>query len=281
MSSAGLNDCSRARLRPSSGYTRLDGRTRTAADRRAGRPAQRRQIHALQPHHRHAPVHRGARSPGTTRDVLAAPAAWQDRTFTLVDTGGLFGATTDPLHELVVEHGLKALETPTSSCSSLDAREGLVPGDEEIAAARFTCSGGPSCSPSTRRTTSAARSRAIEFYRMGFEPALEVVGRARRRRLRAARRGRRPAAGAQAAPRTRRSRRDRRGDRRPAERGEVVAGQSAAARRAGDGERDARAPRATRSTSLLQWHKRQLPDRRHRRHAAAGTGRARRARSKP
>ncbi len=46
---------------------------------------------------------------GTTRDVLAAPAAWQDRTFTLVDTGGLFGATTDPLHALVVEHGLKAL----------------------------------------------------------------------------------------------------------------------------------------------------------------------------
>src|SRR6476659_10469953 len=47
---------------------------------------------------------------GTTRDVLAAPASWRDRSFTLVDTGGLFGATTDPLHKLVVEHGLRALE---------------------------------------------------------------------------------------------------------------------------------------------------------------------------
>ncbi len=35
---------------------------------------------------------------GTTRDTLAAPADWRDRHFTLIDTGGLFGATTDPLH---------------------------------------------------------------------------------------------------------------------------------------------------------------------------------------
>ncbi|MFI5179052.1 MAG: GTPase, partial [Vicinamibacterales bacterium] len=35
---------------------------------------------------------------GTTRDVLAAPTAWRDRSFTLVDTGGLFGASSDPLH---------------------------------------------------------------------------------------------------------------------------------------------------------------------------------------
>src|SRR5215471_16746314 len=70
---------------------------------------------------------------GTTRDVLAAPAAWRDRPFELVDTGGLFGATTDPLHALVVEHGLKALEAADLVVFVLDAREGLVPGDEEIA----------------------------------------------------------------------------------------------------------------------------------------------------
>src|SRR5580693_8645088 len=47
---------------------------------------------------------------GTTRDALEAPSEWAGRTFNVVDTGGLFGATTDPLHELVVEHGLKAIE---------------------------------------------------------------------------------------------------------------------------------------------------------------------------
>ena len=70
---------------------------------------------------------------GTTRDMLTAPASWADREFTMVDTGGLFGATTDPLHALVVEHGLKALETADLVVFVVDGREGLVPGDERIA----------------------------------------------------------------------------------------------------------------------------------------------------
>src|SRR5512134_410662 len=69
---------------------------------------------------------------GTTRDAVAAPAAWRDRSFVLVDTGGLFGATTDPLHELVVQHGLRALEGADLIVFLVDGREGLVPGDEEI-----------------------------------------------------------------------------------------------------------------------------------------------------
>ena len=71
---------------------------------------------------------------GTTRDVIAAPASWKDHTFTLVDTGGLFGATTDPLHALVVEHGLRALDSADVIVFVVDARDGLVPGDSEIAA---------------------------------------------------------------------------------------------------------------------------------------------------
>ena len=46
---------------------------------------------------------------GTTRDTIAQPAEWRGVPFSLVDTGGMFGATTDPLHELVVEHGRKAI----------------------------------------------------------------------------------------------------------------------------------------------------------------------------
>jgi len=42
---------------------------------------------------------------GTTRDTNAQPAEWQGNHFSLVDTGGMFGAQTDPLHELVVEKG--------------------------------------------------------------------------------------------------------------------------------------------------------------------------------
>ena len=39
---------------------------------------------------------------GTTRDSLARPVAWRGVTFELLDTGGLYGASEDPLHELVM-----------------------------------------------------------------------------------------------------------------------------------------------------------------------------------
>src|SRR5207249_8153732 len=60
---------------------------------------------------------------GTTRDMLRGPAEWQGHHFTLTDTGGLFGATTDPLHSLVVEHGLKALKTADLVVFVVDAKD--------------------------------------------------------------------------------------------------------------------------------------------------------------
>jgi GTP-binding protein len=111
---------------------------------------------------------------GTTRDVIAAPAVWRDRTFTLVDTGGLFGATTDPLHAQVVAHGLKALSAADVFIFVLDAREGLVPGDEEIAR-RLHMSGRPVVLAINKTDDRRARNRVLEFYRMGFEPAFEVA----------------------------------------------------------------------------------------------------------
>jgi GTP-binding protein len=111
---------------------------------------------------------------GTTRDVITAPAAWKDRPFTLVDTGGLFGATTDPLHALVVEHGLKALSRGDVFVFVVDAQEGLVPGDEEIAR-RLRTFDKPIVFAINKTDDKRARSRAGEFYRMGFDPAFEVA----------------------------------------------------------------------------------------------------------
>ena len=47
---------------------------------------------------------------GTTRDTIEQPVTWNETRFSMVDTGGLFGASEDPLHELVVEQGNRALE---------------------------------------------------------------------------------------------------------------------------------------------------------------------------
>src|SRR5262245_36385094 len=70
---------------------------------------------------------------GTTRDALARPAVWRGATFTLYDTGGLFGASQDPLHALVVEQGRWAIDHADLLVLVVDGREGLVPADEQIA----------------------------------------------------------------------------------------------------------------------------------------------------
>ena len=111
---------------------------------------------------------------GTTRDVLAAPATWQNRAFTLVDTGGLFGATTDPLHGQVVEHGLKALAEADLFIFVLDAREGLVPGDEEISR-RLHATGKPVLLAINKTDDRRSKNRVLEFYRMGFESTFEIA----------------------------------------------------------------------------------------------------------
>src|SRR6266436_5764715 len=70
---------------------------------------------------------------GTTRDSLGRPAAWQGANFELFDTGGLYGASEDPLHELVVRQGQRAIAGADLLIFLVDGREGLVTGDETIA----------------------------------------------------------------------------------------------------------------------------------------------------
>jgi GTPase len=111
---------------------------------------------------------------GTTRDVNSLPAEWQGTTFRLVDTGGLFGASEDPLHELVVQQGRKALKTADVVVFVVDGREGLVPGDEEIAAALRSVPA-PVVMAVNKTDDKRARGRVLEFYQLGFEPVVEIA----------------------------------------------------------------------------------------------------------
>ena len=111
---------------------------------------------------------------GTTRDVNAQPAEWQNVGFTLIDTGGMFGASEDPLHRLVYEHGQRAVSTAEVVVFVVDGREGLVPGDEEIAASLRSVEA-PIILAVNKMDDRRARGRAVEFYKLGFEPVVEIA----------------------------------------------------------------------------------------------------------
>ena len=105
---------------------------------------------------------------GTTRDMVAAPAEWLNRQFMLSDTGGLFGATTDPLHAMVVEQGLRAMKTAEIIVFLVDGREGLVPGDLEIAKA-IRALNRPVLLAVNKADDRRSRARANEFHQLGFD----------------------------------------------------------------------------------------------------------------
>ena len=111
---------------------------------------------------------------GTTRDTNARPAEWQGNHFSLVDTGGMFGAQSDPLHELVVEHGRKAIAEADLVVFVVDGREGLVPGDEEIASALRSVNG-PVIIAVNKTDDRRSKGRHVEFYSLGFEPIVEIA----------------------------------------------------------------------------------------------------------
>jgi GTP-binding protein len=111
--------------------------------------------------------------PGTTRDVLTYPVVWQDVGFELTDTGGMFGASEDPLHELVFARGIRAIKAADLIVFVVDGREGLVPGDEEIANAVRTA-GVPAILGVNKADDRRARDGALELYRLGFDPIYEI-----------------------------------------------------------------------------------------------------------
>src|SRR5687768_18616436 len=65
---------------------------------------------------------------GTTRDVITHRGEWQGARFEVTDTGGMFGASEDPLHALVLERGRRAIQEADLLVLVVDGREGVVPG---------------------------------------------------------------------------------------------------------------------------------------------------------
>ena len=110
---------------------------------------------------------------GTTRDALERPVEWQGATFELFDTGGLYGASEDPLHELVVRQGQHAIANADLLVMLVDGREGLVSGDEQIAQ-ELRRSGKPVLLAINKTDDKRAAASATDFFVLGFDPVLEI-----------------------------------------------------------------------------------------------------------
>jgi len=110
---------------------------------------------------------------GTTRDVIAHPAEWRGVPFEVIDTGGMFGASEDPLHQVVLERGRRAMLAADLLVLVVDGREGLVPGDHEIAEA-VRAANKPALLAINKTDDRRAKAGVVDFYQLGFDPVTEV-----------------------------------------------------------------------------------------------------------
>jgi GTP-binding protein len=111
--------------------------------------------------------------PGTTRDVIGQPVEWEGARFELIDTGGMFGASQDPLHALVLERGRRAITSADLLVLVVDGREGLVPGDREIAQV-IRAADTPALLAVNKADDKRAQAGLLEFYQLGFDQVFEV-----------------------------------------------------------------------------------------------------------
>lgn len=70
--------------------------------------------------------------PGMTRDSLAAECTLDDRRFTLVDTGGLFGVADEPLSDKVREKALAEAAAADLVLFVLDGKRDIAPAEEDL-----------------------------------------------------------------------------------------------------------------------------------------------------
>ena len=112
--------------------------------------------------------------PGTTRDVITQPVEWRGTRFELTDTGGMFGASQDPLHALVLERGRRAIADADLLVLVADGREGLMAGDHEITGA-VRAADKPALLAVNKTDDHRARSGVLEFFALGFDPVFEIA----------------------------------------------------------------------------------------------------------
>jgi GTPase len=119
---------------------------------------------------REAVVHE---QPGVTRDRKEVETDWNGRRFLLVDTGGVDMADRDQLALEVQRQARAALAEAEVVVLAVDARAGVRPGDEELAA-ELRGASVPVIVAANKIDSAAAIPDAAEFHRLGLGEPVAV-----------------------------------------------------------------------------------------------------------
>jgi GTP-binding protein len=112
-------------------------------------------------------------TPGVTRDRKEVVCEWAGKRFVLVDTGGVDVADPSPITRDVAEQASRAVEEADLVLFVTDARVGVTPGDEEIAAI-LRRSRKPVVLVANKVDDPSREADALEFHRLGLGDPLPV-----------------------------------------------------------------------------------------------------------
>ena len=114
---------------------------------------------------------------GITRDRISAPAHWRDKTFDVVDTGGIAfmdnEKTGDVLAAATQRQAEVAIEMASAIVLVVDVMEGVTPLDQEIAQ-KLRASGKPVFLAVNKIDNRARATGAVEFSALGFEQMFSI-----------------------------------------------------------------------------------------------------------
>jgi len=105
--------------------------------------------------------------PGMTRDRLYAPAEWMGKDFEVVDTGGMVPAEEDLIVSNIFRQARVAIDDAAHLVMVVDARQGIVPLDEELAAL-LRKTGKPLALAVNKVDMAQHSPLAAEFHRLGI-----------------------------------------------------------------------------------------------------------------
>lgn len=113
--------------------------------------------------------------PGVTRDRKEVVCEWSGVHFLLVDTGGVDAADTGPFGPLIAEQARVAVEEADVVLLVVDARAGVTPGDEDLAALLRT-SRRPVLVVANKIDDPRRDTDALELHRLGLGDPIPVSG---------------------------------------------------------------------------------------------------------